>query len=130
MAVDYSVDVCNELKSKVQGATLYRPMRVDRYDAGAELDYDVTAVAGGSSGHVRLRVERFVGGGFAGQVYRVEVLSIDSEEENPGGLEVGGTYAMKILIPPTAFSRLFRNALYWVGFQGPFQLQVNPTAAR
>ncbi|MGB2929642.1 MAG: hypothetical protein WBB70_12095, partial [Desulfobacterales bacterium] len=47
-----------------------------------------------------------------------------------GGLEVGGIYAMKILIPPTTFSRLFRNAIYWMGFQGPFQLQVNPVAAR
>ena len=37
---------------------------------------------------------------------------------------------MKILIPPSSFSRLFRNALYLVGFQGPFQLQVNPEAAR
>ncbi|MHC4633574.1 MAG: hypothetical protein ACYS9C_20195, partial [Planctomycetota bacterium] len=32
--------------------------------------------------------------------------------------------------PPSSFSRLFRNLLYWVGFQGPFQLQVNPAAAR
>ncbi len=39
-------------------------------------------------------------------------------------------YAIKILIPPSAFSLLFRNVLYWVGFQGPFQLQVNPAAAR
>ena len=46
------------------------------------------------------------------------------------GLEVGGIYAMKILIPPSTFSRLFRNAIYWMGFQGPFQLQVNPIAAR
>jgi hypothetical protein len=45
------------------------------------------------------------------------------------GLEVDGTYAIKILIPPSNFSRLFRNLLYWIGFQGPFQLQVNPAAA-
>jgi len=25
---------------------------------------------------------------------------------------------------------LFRNSLYWIGFQGPFQLQVNPAASR
>ena len=37
---------------------------------------------------------------------------------------------MKILIPPSGFSCLFRNFLYWIGFQGPFQLQVNPAAAR
>ena len=37
---------------------------------------------------------------------------------------------MKILVPPSGFSTFFRNFLYWVGFQGPFQLQVNPAAAR
>ncbi len=47
-----------------------------------------------------------------------------------GGLEPGGCYAMKILVPPSGFSRVFRDMLYWVGFQGPFQLQVNPAAAR
>ena len=34
------------------------------------------------------------------------------------------------LIPPSGFSRLFRNLLYWIGFQGPFQLQVNPAASK
>jgi hypothetical protein len=34
------------------------------------------------------------------------------------------------LIPPSGFSCFFRNTLYWIGFQGPFQLQVNPAAAR
>jgi hypothetical protein len=69
-----------------------------------------------------------VGGGFAGQVYRVKVLRIDGAEI--AGLEAGGNYAMKILIPPSGFSCLFRDLLYWIGFQGPFQLQVNPAAAR
>jgi hypothetical protein len=57
------------------------------------------------------------------------VLEIASHE-GVGGIEVGGVYAMKILIPPSTFSRLFRNLLYWFGFQGPFQLQCNPAAAR
>ena len=130
MAPEYSVDVCNKLKASIEDDRLHRPMRVERYDAGAELTYDVAAVDGESAGQVRLKVDKFVGGGFAGQVYRVKVLSIESEQEHLGGLEVGGVYAMKILIPPTGLSRLFRNVLYRVGFQGPFQLQVNPTAAK
>jgi hypothetical protein len=60
----------------------------------------------------------------------VKLQDIKPEGKQIGGLEVGGIYAMKILVPPTDFSRLFRNALYWIGFQGPFQLQVNPAAAR
>jgi hypothetical protein len=103
-------------------------MRVGRYDPGTELTYQVHGLAADRSENVRLAVERFVGGGFAGQVYRVKILWIDGGEI--AGLEVGGNYAMKILVPPSGFSRVFRDVLYWVGFQGPFQLQVNPAAAR
>lgn len=130
MTMEYSVEIIKELEQEFQAAALHRPMRVERYEAGTELVYDVTEVAQPNRGRLRLVVEKFVGGGFAGQVYRVKILDIDSESGLIGGLEVGKVYAMKILVPPTVFSRLFRNALYWVGFQGPFQLQVNPAAAR
>ncbi|MHC4118562.1 MAG: hypothetical protein ACYSWO_13765 [Planctomycetota bacterium] len=101
-------------------------MRISHYDAGTELTYDVTDVSTSETAKVRLAVEKFVGGGFAGQVYRVRIVEMEGTVE---GLEVDGTYAIKILIPPSNFSRLFRNLLYWIGFQGPFQLQVNPAAA-
>jgi len=130
MAIEYSLEVHRELEQEFRGAALHRPMRVWRYEAGTELVYHVTDVAGANKARVRLVIENFVGGGFAGQVYRVKVLDIESETGPTGGLEPGGVYAMKVLIPPTGFSRLFRNALYWVGFQGPFQLQVNPAAVK
>ena len=130
MAVEYSVDLCNELKQTFKSKALHRPMRVDRYDPGTELSYEMHSVASSSKAKVTLQVEKFVGGGYAGQVYRVKVTGIDAPEESAGGLEIGSTYAMKILIPPSTFSRLFRNTLYWIGFQGPFQLQTNPDAAR
>ncbi len=106
-----------------------RPLRLDRYEDGTELTCSMQSVGGGERADVTVGIEKFVGGGFAGQVYRVRILKIDS----PGsirGLELGKRYAIKILVPPSRFSRLFRNLLYWVGFQGPFQLQVNPAAAR
>ncbi len=130
---EYSVEVCRELESKFVVVGLHRPMRIARYEPGAELAYDVTSVAGGVKAAVTLKIERFVGGGFAGQVYQVRIRDIQAEGSANGqieGLEVGGLYAMKILIPPSRFSCLFRNVLYWIGFQGPFQLQVNPAAAR
>jgi len=130
MTQNYSVEVCKGLSAKFRDAGLHRPMRIARYDPGEVLVYNVTGVARGNQGRVRARVEKFVGGGFAGQVYRVNVVEIETQDGSIDGLEVGGTYAVKILIPPSGFSRLFRNALYWIGFQGPFQLQVNPTAAR
>jgi hypothetical protein len=130
MTREYSIETCKTLGARFRDARLHRPMRVVRYDAGSELVYDVTEVAGTHTARIRMVVEKFVGGGFAGQVYRVKVTEIHAPDRAIKGLEVGGIYAMKILIPPTTFSRLFRNTIYWMGFQGPFQLQVNPVAAR
>ncbi len=127
MSKEYSVEVCKELEARYAAANLHRPMRISRYDAGDELTYEVSGIVRAEKAKVHLTVEKFIGGGFAGQVYRVKLTGIEGAIE---GLEVGGTYAVKILIPPSGFSRLFRDALYWIGFQGPFQLQVNPAAAR
>jgi hypothetical protein len=130
MLTDDTLDIYNKLKKRFDDTNLHRPMRIERYEAGTELEYEVTGVAPAASGRVRLVIDKFVGGGFAGQVYRVKILGIESPNEPIGDLRVGGIYAMKILIPPSGFSCLFRNTLYWIGFQGPFQLQVNPDAAR
>ena len=128
MAVEYSVEVCKTLEKKFGDAQLHRPMRVRRYDVGDRLVRDIVGVTRSDSGRVRLAIEKFVGGGFAGQVYQVRIEAI---EDGPiEALEVGGVYAMKILIPPSNFSRIFRNVLYAIGFQGAFQLQCNPTASR
>lgn len=130
MKEEYSVDMCRTLAEKFHSLQLFRPRRVLRYDAGTDLEYDVTGVERGNRAKVRLKVEQFVGGGFAGQVYRVKVLDIKAEEDPITGLTQHGVYAVKILIPPSGFARFFRNLLYWIGFQGPFQPQVNPYAAR
>ena len=127
MSKEYSVEVCRQLEAGFHAAKLHRPMRISRYDAGTELTYDVSGIDRDEKSKVHLLVEKFVGGGFAGQVYRVKITGIEGTID---GIEVGKVYAIKILIPPSGFSRLFRNLLYWVGFQGPFQLQVNPAAAR
>jgi hypothetical protein len=130
MAVEYSVEICKALQQQFRAAKLHRPMRLRRYDCGDELVYDVTGTTHGEAAKVTLIVEKFVGGGFAGQVYRVRITNITPYHNPIEALEAGGVYAMKILIPPSSFARLFRNALYYLGFQAPFQLQVNPAAAR
>lgn len=133
MAKEYSIDVCKALETRFDQQNLHRPFNVQRYDAGTELSYDVTSVSDSTCANVRLSVDRFVGGGFAGQVYRVRILEITSEGitvTNFANLATGSTYAMKILIPPANRAKIFRDLLYAIGFQGPFQLQTNPTAAR
>jgi hypothetical protein len=130
MLKDDTLDIYRKLEKQFEDTNLHRPMRIERYEAGTQLEYDVTGVVPKTTGRVRLVIDKFVGGGFAGQVYRVRVLQIETDQGPVGDLQVGGTYAMKILIPPSGFSCFFRNTLYWIGFQGPFQLQVNPDAAR
>jgi len=128
--MDNSVAVYRQLEEEFQSMALHRPMQIERYEAGTELEYMVTGVDTANQANVRLVIEKFIGGGFAGQVYRIKVLEINTDDGLLDQIQVGGIYAVKILIPPSGFSRLFRNALYWLGFQGPFQLQVNPAAAR
>jgi hypothetical protein len=130
MEIDQALSVYRKLESEFSQANLQRPMAIKRYEVGTELEYEVAAVADGVKGKVRLAIDKFVGGGFAGQVYRIKLLNVQPENGAVGGLKTGGVYAMKILIPPSGFAKFFRNALYWIGFQGPFQLQVNPEAAR
>lgn len=131
MTTEYSVEVCKTLEKKFSELSLHRPMRILQYDDGDKLVYDVTSVLGekkGGSAKISLRIEKFVGGGFAGQVYKVKIEKIENGPVE--GLKEDNTYAMKILVPPSRGSLLFRNLLYGIGFQGPFQLQINPAAAR
>jgi hypothetical protein len=129
MAFEYSIDACKALERRFRDCRLQRPFQVGRYDAGDRIEYDVTPVGpAGETGRVELVVERFVGGGFAGQVYQVKI--IESAGALAETLPAGGTFALKILVPPSGGARLFRNLLYAIGFQGPFQPQVNPSAAR
>ena len=126
--VGAGTDACRTLAEAFASLGLHRPVRLNRYQVGDELTYDVTGVSPPVRATVRLKIEKFVGGGFAGQVYRATVLAVEGQPI--AGLDVGGTYALKILLPPSPGKTRFRDTLYAVGFQGPFSLQVNPVAMR
>jgi hypothetical protein len=129
MAFEYSIEACRRLKSRFLECRLRRPFRSRRYDAGDPLEFEVTPVdAAGEPCRVRMTVEKFVGGGFAGQVYKVRIIGADGTLGET--LPAGETFALKVLVPPSGFALFFRNILYLIGFQGAFQPQVNPVAAR
>jgi hypothetical protein len=119
-----------ELERLFRVASLCRPLRVRRHERMEILDYEVRGVWPARPGRVKLFVERHVGGGYAGQVYKVRVLEIDAPEGPVEGLEREGVYALKVLVPVSGFGRFIRNFLYGLGFQAPFAPQVNPDAAR
>ena len=77
MAAEYSVETVKKLQEKVRAAKLHRPMRISRYDPGTELTYNVSTLEKTGTAKVHLLVEKFAGGGFAGQVYRVKVTGLD-----------------------------------------------------
>ncbi|MFA5292943.1 MAG: hypothetical protein WC496_07920 [Phycisphaerae bacterium] len=129
MAIEYSADLCKSLELRFKQLGLSRPAQAGRYEPQTELVYDFEPIGSGEKVGIKLAVEHFVGGGFAGQVYKVRIVEISQPQLCPD-LSIGKICAMKILIPPSGLSRLFRNFLYWVGFGGPFQLQVNPAAAK
>ncbi|MFW6061293.1 MAG: YbfB/YjiJ family MFS transporter [Planctomycetota bacterium] len=130
MTIEYSVDTCRHLSERFREEGIERPMRVSRYDPGDRLTYQMTGVAPSNRARVTVEVDRFVGGGFAGQVYRVKIIEIEPISGELAGVEVGQLCAMKILIPPSKGAKTFRDAVYFAGFQAPFSLQVLPAASR
>lgn len=130
MTTNYSVDTIRKLKQLHQKLEILRPRRIRRYDTGDEMTLEVTGVFPAHEGRITIKIEDYIGGGYAGQVYRISVLNIDTPGEPLEGIHPGGVYAMKILVPVSGFARFFRNFIYWLAFQGPFSLQVNPAAIR
>ncbi|MBT3168845.1 MAG: hypothetical protein HN952_06635 [Candidatus Cloacimonetes bacterium] len=118
--------IFKKLKQRFTETKVLRKMRVNRYNNGDELVYKIEDFEN-KQGKITIKIEKFVGGGFAGQVYKVKLIEA---EHDFSGLEIDNFYAIKILIPPSNFSKIFRDFIFWVAFQAPFQLQVNPAASR
>ncbi len=128
---EYSSELCKELARRAEDPQLEIRHRPVRYENGTVLPIKITGVFPAIEGTAELTVDKFLGGGFAGQVYRCKLTGLELPEgENIPGLEIGKLYAIKIVIPPSSFSRWFRNTTYWLAFQGPFSSQVNLGACR
>ncbi|MBN1326494.1 MAG: hypothetical protein JW996_00940 [Candidatus Cloacimonetes bacterium] len=123
----YSIAKIFSLMDRFKSMKILRPFRYDRYEPGIELTYELQTFTTAGTVKITLLIEKFIGGGFAGQVYQVRLKSCSARVS---GLNPEALYAMKILIPPGRFARIFRNLLYFIGFGSFFQLQVNPAAAR
>ena len=105
--------------------------RAGRHEPGDRLELDITGVDAPVENRAVFEIERLVGGGFAGQVYRARLRTLEPRHgETITGLETGNVYALKILVPPGRFSAWFRNLLYRIGFQAPFLPQHCRSAAR
>ncbi len=130
--VVYSSALCAALTGRIRMGGLHVRYRPRRYEPGDVLNLALTMAWPEFQGHGRFRIDKFAGGGFAGQVYRcvLESIALETPAESASGLVAGGVYAVKILVPPSRFSTCFRNAVYWLGFQAPFGAQVLESATR
>ncbi len=129
----YSRALCKGLISRIQGIDLKLPYRLRRYEDGDSLTLKLTTAWPEREGEARFHVEKFVGGGFAGQVYRSRLESLRLGPDTgavASGLVVGDVYAVKIMIPPSRFSARFRDFVYKLAFQAPFSAQVLESACR
>ena len=127
----YSSDLCRGLIERIGNLALTVPYRRSRYESGDVLSLRFRTVWPERGGEGKFRVEKYVGGGFAGQVYRCTILEsgfADGHVEE--GLEQGRMCAVKIMRPWSRGTRRFRDFLYWLGFQSAFSAQVNEGACR
>ena len=69
MAEDYSVQTIRDLEDLFDQQKILRPIHLRRYEQGAELIYDIQGVVPAKLGQVKLVVEEFIGGGYAGSNY-------------------------------------------------------------
>jgi hypothetical protein len=130
MAGTYRPETVRALEAAFDEQAVLRPLRPGRYEPGTVLDYEVRGVIPSGRARARLEVERFVGGGYAGQVYRVRLLELEPLEGRVDGLAPGGVYALKIMVPASGLGRRIRNLFYGIGFQAPFSLQALAAAGR
>ncbi len=130
MAGPYHSETVRALERAFAEEKVERPLRARRYEPGDVLEYEVRGVVPDGRARARFEVERYVGGGYAGQVYRVKVLALEPLEGGVGGLALGRSYALKLLVPASGLGRRIRNLFYGAGFQAPFSLQSLAAAGR
>jgi len=126
----YSAGTVRELVDRFRAERVLRPLRLRRYEPGQILEYDVRGVIPDGRAKVRFEIEKYVGGGYAGQVYKVKALAVEPAAGEIAGIAPGKSFALKILVPVSGAGRLIRNTLYGLGFQAPFSLQCLAAAGR
>jgi hypothetical protein len=130
MQIDYRSETIRALEAVFSAQNILRPFRLRRYEPGTILEFEFHGILPDGRARVGLEIVKFVGGGFAGQVYKVVVRTVDPIAGRVEGLAVGRICAVKILIPPSGFSARIRNIFYGIGFQAPFSLQTLAAAGR
>ena len=128
--MEYSRELVKEMRERIGGISLEIPWCPSRYEDGDLLELDITTAWPEYEGHAHFRVQKYVGGGFAGQVYLCRLDHLHLAEGAAPDLVVGGRYAVKILVPASRFAVGFRNVVYRLAFQSSFSARSSRAACR
>lgn len=130
MTLNSNLKFFYKLKEKFESLSLHRPFKKNKYINGETLIYQAHDLETNNLLTITLQIINFVGGGFAGQVYKVKIIDIKGKIKPNQVIKINHYYALKIMVPATGFALFFRNLIYRIGFLAPFQLQVNLDAAK
>lgn len=124
--------VCDSLRTRIHEYNLHEPYYPSHYQEGDELNLHLQTAWPEYRCEGVFKVLAFAGGGFAGQVYRCVLQSLDLEDDRARevGLREGNVYAVKVLLPPSRAASRFRDFVYRLGFQAPFSARVQEIACR
>ena len=86
-ASDSGIKLREELEQRFRDCGLVRPFRRARYEPGHRLELGVTGVLPANDGRMVVEIDRFVGGGFAGQVYRVKLLVLEEDADDKEAID-------------------------------------------
>ena len=113
--INYSKTLCARLFTEANYPDLKTGHRITRYEIGDELRIDLQGVHPAIEGTGTLVIDKFLGGGFAGQVYRCRLSELSLPENEPiDGLEKGKLYAIKIIIPPQTI--IYITHFFYLGY--------------
>lgn len=93
------------------------------YVSGETVGAEVKGLAGLVKGQTYFEIGRYVGSGFAGQVYQARPQNPDLSDGHPW-------VALKVLRPRPRWKEMFRDALFRVCFQAPFAPRLRESALR
>lgn len=93
------------------------------YVSGETICAELKDLDGQAKGLFCFAIERYVGSGFAGQVYQARPQSLEWDESHPW-------VALKVLRPRPRWKELFRDTLFRLSFQSPFAPRIREPALR
>ena len=81
MDPETGLNIRKKLKEQYVSCNVQKPLSIYRYDQGNILEYKLEGISPQVKVFAKLEIEKFVGGGFAGQVYKTKLIELETDPE-------------------------------------------------